>query len=229
MSKYLLQRREPAQIAYHWINFASILVLASTGLAIYFGAGSTASLFGWHLWAAWILIAALIFHVWYSTLAWKRFDRMWLSRAELRQAARRLTNPGTAVKHRHYKVEQILFHWFIALDVIGLILTGLILWKPGRMLVGPFWLPWGWDAIYAARLLHDLFTLMLVGAVMAHVYFALCVPKNWLLLKSMFTGTVPLDEYAKEHRLSPSVEARVETEREDAGTVRSAPSSGGIA
>jgi hypothetical protein len=45
----------------------------------------------------------------------------------------------------------------------------------------------------------------------------------------MFTGTVPLDEYAKEHRLSPGVEARVESEREDAGTVRSAPSSGGIA
>jgi thiosulfate reductase cytochrome b subunit len=224
MKKYLLQRREPAQIAYHWINFASILVLGSTGLAIYFGTGATDSLFAWHLWAAWVLIAALIFHVWYSTVSWKRFDRMWATRAELRQAAARLRSGAAPVKHGHYKVEQILFHWFIAVDVIGLILTGLVLWKPARMWVGPLWLPWGWDAIYVARLLHDVFTFVLVAAVIAHVYFALCVPKNWMFLKSMLRGTVPLDEYAKEHRLSPTVAARVESEPvQNESAVRSAP------
>jgi thiosulfate reductase cytochrome b subunit len=221
--KHQLQRRDRIQIAYHWANFAAIALLVSTGLAIFFGADGTASLFAWHLWAAWLLIAALVVHVWYSTITWRRFDRMWISRADLKESMARLRRSGGAThfKHGHYKVEQILFHWFIAADVIGLIVTGLILWKPSRMLVAPFWLPWGWDAIYASRVLHDLFTFVLVATVLAHIYFALCVPKNLHLLKSMFTGRVALDEYAKEHRLSPRLQEHVTAEN------NAAPSSSG--
>jgi thiosulfate reductase cytochrome b subunit len=213
MTKYL-QRRSASQIAYHWINFAAILVLTTTGLAIFLGYGKTASLFAWHLWAAWVLVAALIFHVWYSTVTWKRFDRMWVSRSDLRQAVAR-ARPGesTVGKHGHYKVEQIVFHWFIAIVVLGLIITGLILWKPTRLWVGLFWLPWGWDAIYFARVLHDFFTFVLVAAVIAHIYFALCVPKNWTLLRSMFSGRVRLDEYSKEHRIPARLQPHTEATR----------------
>lgn len=212
--KYQLQRRDAIQVAYHWVNFVAIVLLTGTGLAIFFGAEGTAGFFAWHLWAAWLLIAALIVHVWYSTVTGGRFDRMWISRADVKESIARLRRSGDAKdsKHGHYKIEQIIFHWFIAVDVIGLIVTGLILWKPSRMLVAPFWLPWGWDAIYTARLLHDFFTFVLVAAVLAHIYFALCVPKNLHLLKSMFTGRVPLDEYAKEHRLSPRLQEHLESE-----------------
>lgn len=212
-----LQRREASQVAYHWANFAAILVLTTTGLAIFFGAEGTAGLFAWHLWAAWVLVAALIFHVWYSTAAWRRFDRMWITGSDWKNAISRARHgESVAPKHKHYKFEQIVFHWFIALDVIGLIVTGLILWKPSRMWMGLFWLPWGWDAVYFARVLHDFFTFVLVAAVMAHIYFALCVPKNWLLLRSMFNGRVPLDEYAKDHRLPARLEVHPDPAKPEA-------------
>lgn len=223
--KHEIRRRDAAQIAYHWVNFLAIATLTGSGLAIFFGAGDTAGLFAWHLWAAWLLVAAL---VWHSTVSLKYLERMWVSRDELKQWIGRLRNArdvkADGAKDGHYKVEQIVFHWVVGLDVVGLIVTGLILWKPSRMLVAPFWTPWGWDAVFTARLLHDFFTFVLVALVLAHVYFALLVPKNWPLLKSMFTGRVRLSEYAKDHRISPRLQGHLEAEESDqAGVAGAAP------
>lgn len=210
-----LRRRDAVQVAYHWINFLAIVSLGYSGLAIYFGAAGTADLFAWHLWAAWVLLAALVVHIWHTTVTLKRFGRMWITRDDLRGSLARLRNLRQAeahvdTKHGHYKVEQIAYHWVLAGTVFGLVITGLILWKPARMLVGPFWLPWGWDAIFAARILHDVFTFALLALIVAHIYFAVGVPKNWYVLRSIFNGRVKLSAYAEHHRISPRLESELE-------------------
>lgn len=211
-----LRRRDATQIAYHWVNFAAIASLSFTGLAIYFGASGTANYFAGHLWAAWIFLAALVVHIWHDMVTLKQLERMWVTRQDLRDTMKRLRGAGgasaePASKHGHYKVEQIVFHWVLALDLLGLVITGLILWQPGRILVAPFWMPWGWDAIFFARVLHQVFTLGLLVLVLAHVYFALLVPKNRIYLKSIFTGRVPLAQYAEEHRISPRLESHLKS------------------
>lgn len=218
MKQLQLKRRDATQIAYHWVNFAAIAALSITGLAIYFGASDTAGYFAWHLWAAWVFLAALVIHIWHDTVTLKRFERMWITLQDLRDAMKRLRGAGAepAPKHGHYKVEQIVFHWVLALDLLGLVITGLILWQPGRMFVAPLWMPWGWDAIFFARVLHQVFTLGLLVLILAHVYFALLVPKNRPELISIFTGRVPLAQYAEEHQISPRLESHLKSAEQSA-------------
>jgi cytochrome b subunit of formate dehydrogenase len=207
------KRRDAAQIAYHWVNAAAIVSLTITGLAIYFGVPGTADYFFWHLWAAWVLLAALVFHIWYTTIRFKHFHRMWVTWDDLHNAMKRIpgfggAGAGPAPKHGFYKVEQIAMHWVLTVLVLGLVITGFILWKPGRDFVGPFWMPWGWDAVFVARVLHQIFTFLLVALVVAHIYFAVLVPKEWPRLKSIFTGRVRLSWYLTQHKVSPQLESR---------------------
>ncbi len=208
-----VRRRDAAQIAYHWVNALSLIALLVSGLGIYFGWSNTAAYFAWHLWMAWIFIGALAFHIWYATIRVKHFHRMWTTRQDLRDALSRVRPGASAVeerpKHAFYKVEQIAFHWVLTALVLGLVVTGFVLWNPGRMFIGPFWMPWGWDAVFVARVLHDAFTFILLAFIIAHIYFAL-IPENWNVLKSIVTGRVRFSEYAKEHRVSPQVAARIE-------------------
>ena len=208
------KRRDAAKILYHWVNFAAIAALITTGLLMFFGDPDTAGLFTWHLWAAWIFLAALAFHIWYDTIRFKHFHRMWATLGDLGDAMKRMPGAGgagaePAPKHGFYKVEQIVYHWILAAVVLGLVITGFILWNPSRIYVAAFWMPWGWDGIFVARVLHDIFTFLLVAMIVAHIYFAVAVPKNWYVLKSIFTGLVPLSSYVKQHRGSPEFESRV--------------------
>ena len=208
------KRRDMGKILYHWVNFAAIAALIITGLLMFFGDPDTAGLFTWHLWAAWIFLAALAFHIWYDTIRFKHFHRMWATLGDLGDAMKRMPGAGgagaePAPKHGFYKVEQIVYHWILAAVVLGLVITGFILWNPSRIYVAAFWMPWGWDGIFVARVLHDIFTFLLVAMIVAHIYFAVAVPKNWYVLKSIFTGLVPLSSYVKQHRGSPEFESRV--------------------
>ena len=208
------QRRDAAKILFHWVNFAAIMSLIITGLLMFFGDPDTAGLFAWHLWAVWIFLAGLAFHIWYDTIRFKHFHRMWATLGDLRDAMKRMPGGGgagaePAPKHGFYKVEQIAYHWGLAAVVLGLVITGFILWEPARIYVAAFWMPWGWDGIFVARVLHEIFTFLLVAMIVAHVYFAVLVPKNWYLLKSIFDGRVRLSSYVKQHRGSPEFESRV--------------------
>jgi thiosulfate reductase cytochrome b subunit len=207
-----IQRRDLVQVTYHWVNAAAIAALLVTGLAIYFAVPGTDFYFGWHLWSAWLFLAALIFHIWRDTLVLKNFRRMWISGSELRDAMSRLRIGRAAAEshsplHSHYKVEQIAFHWVLTAVLLGIVITGFVIWKPGRIFVAPFWMPFGWDAVFVARVLHQFLTFVLIAMIIAHVYFAVLVPKNWPLLNSIFTGRVLLSWYASEHRISPRLRA----------------------
>ena len=53
MSVYV-RRRDLVQVAYHWVNAATIAALLITGLAVYFAWPGTDLYFIGHLWGAWI-------------------------------------------------------------------------------------------------------------------------------------------------------------------------------
>ena len=156
---------------------------------------------------------ALVAHVWHDTITLKNFGRMWVTRRELSEGFRRLTSFRNSApieessKLSHYKLEQIAFHWILAAVVSVIVITGFILWKPARIFVAPFWMPFGWDAVFAARVLHQLFTFILIAMIIAHIYFAVLVPKNWPYLRSIFTGRVLLSWYASHHRISPRLQS----------------------
>ncbi len=40
-----------------------------------------------------------------------------------------------------------------------------------------------------------------MAMVIAHVYFGILIKKNWVISRSMLTGTLPYDEYARYHEL----------------------------
>lgn len=208
-----LRRRDLVQVAYHWMNAAAIAALLITGLAIYFAWPGTDFYFTGHLWGAWIFVVALIAHVWYDTITLKNFGRMWVTRRELSEGLSRLTrfrsrsSVEESPKHGHYKLEQIAFHWILVAVVSVVAITGFILWKPARIFLAPFWMPFGWDAVFVARVLHQLFTFILIAMIIAHIYFAVLVPKNWPYLRSIFTGRVLLSWYASHHRISPRLQS----------------------
>ena len=208
-----LKRYDTTQIIYHWVTVISIAVLLISGLFIYFNYRGTAQYFTWHLWATWVFLLSTIIHIWHDTVTLKRFNNIWMSRQDWRDAIKRVqvlfgVSAGSAPKYRHYNPAQIAFHWIVTADLLGLVVTGFILWKPARLFVAPFWLPWGWDAVFVARVLHQLFTFGLLVLILGHVYFAVLVPKNWPLLKSIFVGRVRLASYAKEHEVPPLVASR---------------------
>lgn len=211
-----LRRYDTTQIVYHWVTVASIAILLVTGLAIYLNYRGTAQFFTWHLWATWVFLLSTIIHIWHDTVTLKRFNNIWMNRQDWRDAMKRVrvlfgVAEGPAPKYRKYNPAQIAFHWILTADLFGLVVTGFILWKPARFLVAPFWLPWGWDAVFVARVLHVFFTFALIVLILGHVYFAMLVPKNWPLLKSIFVGRVRLASYAKDHQVPQHAASRVQT------------------
>ena len=217
------KRRSTAKIVYHWVNFAAIASLLVTGLLIFYGDPDTAGLFEWHLWGAWIFLGALAFHIWNDTIRFKHFHRMLFTGQDLSDAMARILpgGGGGEQKHPFYKVEQIAYHWILAAVVLGLVITGFTLWEPARIYVGAIWMPWGWDGVFFARVVHQIFTFLLLAMILAHVYFAVAVPKNWYVLKSIFTGRMSLSSYVKQHQGSPEFESRVKDL--EAGQEQSAP------
>ncbi len=198
-----IRRYTPIQVLYHWAIAVGLVVLTVTGLAISFSYPGTAWWFGWHLYAAWLFLLATVVHVWHDTVTLRSFDEMWMTRQTIRDIVARLRSLDRGPdgpKYGKYAPGQIVFHWLLVLDLLGITLTGFVLWQPSRAYVAPLWLPWGWAAIGYSRLVHQALTYGLVVLVVGHVYFALLVPKNWMFLRSILAGSVNEATYAVRHR-----------------------------
>ncbi len=82
--------------------------------------------------------------------------------------------------------------WAIIIGVI--VVTGLI--KSLRYLY-----PIPTNFIGTMTVLHDLFSIISVGMLVVHLSAVLLVPRNWVLLKSMFTTRVPIDYVKGRHQI----------------------------
>lgn len=206
-----VKRYTVSQRIFHAINIVSILGLIVSGLFIYSPSLlnnlhiPTSTWFTWHRWFVAIFLVTTIFHIIYDSLVLDRFPYMWFGEVEwqkIRIIVKNFLGFTTKYpKYDKYHPGQILYHWFITLNLIALTLTGFVLWEPFRFMV-PFQLfGLGWDFIHFNRTLHALFTATLIALIIGHVYFGLILKKNWPESKSILIGTIPMDHYLKYHEM----------------------------
>lgn len=206
-----VNRYTAPQRIFHWVNAVSIFVLSISGLAIYapylFASTGipTSTWFKLHMGFVPIFLAGVVFHIIHTTFFLDRLGNLWFGRAEQRRAMIIIKNffgiTSQYPKFGKYHPAQILVHWGFAATLFALTLTGFVIWKPLRYLI-PFRLfGLGWDFIFFNRILHDFLTASLASMVIGHIYFAVLIKKNWPELKSMFTGTIPREEYERYHEI----------------------------
>jgi formate dehydrogenase subunit gamma len=206
----VLLRYTLGQRLFHWTNAIACLGLLVSGLAIHspnsFAYGfSTATWFAWHRFLGILLVLGILYHVLWDlyirdagffmvidTVSMKNLKAITMNFLGLREGYPR---------HDRYNPFQILAHWAIALSVMGLVVTGFILWKPTRTLMPLNVLGLELEFVFLCRTFHGLFSGILLALVIGHFYFAVLIRKNWVLSKAMLTGKVKLNHYLNEHRV----------------------------
>ncbi|NIO06415.1 MAG: hypothetical protein GTO13_23230 [Proteobacteria bacterium] len=206
-----LERYTLPQRIFHWVNAVSIFLLLISGLAIYapnlfaFMNLKTSTWFELHMWLVPLFLGGVAFHIIHSAFFLDRLGYLWFGKAEQHRLATILRNFFGLTKEYprlgKYHPAQILVHWGFFANLMALTLTGFIIWKPLRHLIPLRLFGLGWDFIFFNRILHDFFTASLAAMIIGHVYFAVLIKKNWPDLKAMFTGKIPLEEYAKYHEI----------------------------
>ena len=181
----------------HWVNALAILVMVLSGWKIYNAAplfefsfpdswtlgGWLAGALQWHFAAMWLLALNGLIYLAYGIVSGHLRRRMFPISAgalfrELRDALRgRLAHDDLAV----YNAAQKAAYLGAILLAIGLILSGLAIWKPVQLyalasLMGDY---------EGARLLHFFCMAGLVLFVLVHVAMVVLVPKTFL---TMITG-----------------------------------------
>ncbi len=179
----------------HWIVALCFVLLTLSGLALFHPAlyGLTAFFGGgpWTrilhpfigiVWAiAFVLLAA---KVWSDNFA-EAGDREWLRGFGdvLDQREENLPAVGK------YNAGQKILFWVIVLCLLGLVATGLCMWR------AYFAVPV--DVVRAASLLHAAFATVLICAIIVHVYAAIWVKGS---IRAMTRGTVSYGWAWKHHR-----------------------------
>jgi thiosulfate reductase cytochrome b subunit len=179
----------------HWLNALAVVVMASSGWAIYNASpvfpplvipraitlgGWLGGALLWHFAAMWLLVANFVVYVGMN-LATGRFSRRMLPVGP----AAVLRDVGLALRGRldhgdlsHYNAVQKTSYLFVVADIIVLIASGLAIWKSVQ-------LPWlrivmgGYDQ---ARVVHFVAMALLVAFVVMHVVMVALVPRSLRLM-----------------------------------------------
>ncbi len=198
----------------HWVNAGAMIVLITSGWAIYndeviFGwlhfpawitiGGGPEGALQWHFLAMWILAANGIAYLAYGFRT-GRFRRKLLPIriseiiAEMRKAlALQLAHDDIT----HYNAVQRVLYMGVIVVVILQVISGLVIWKPVQFSELAFLF---YD-FQTARLAHFLGMVAIVGFLAVHVALALIVPKT---LVAMVTGgpSVPRDAPERDANLT---------------------------
>ena len=187
-------RRSPVHPAWlrltHWINAVAVLVMVTSGWQIYnasplfdFQFPQAITLGGWlggallwHFAAMWLLAINGIAYLVLNFVS-GRFRRQYFPvslRSIVRDLRAAVTGTLSHADLRHYNAVQKAAYLFVVLDLIVIVASGLVVFKPVqfpllRTLMG------GYDN---ARVVHFFAMSGLVGFVIVHVVMALLVPKT---------------------------------------------------
>lgn len=203
----------------HWVNAVAIFIMIGSGWKIY----DDDVIFGWlhipefltigkwaqhglqwHFFGMWIFVLNGLVYLAYG-IATGRFRRKLfpISAREI------VATVGDALRFRlshddltHYNAVQKILYLGIILVGIGIVISGLALWKPVQFseLAGLF------GNFQTIRLVHFLCMAAIVGFLLVHVTLALLVPQS---LVAMFTGgPIVRDDAAAAPANAPSMPAR---------------------
>jgi len=181
----------------HWINALAILVMVMSGWKIYnaspifdFSFPDDITLGGWlggalqwHFAAMWLLALNGLIYLAYGILSGHLARRMFpiSPRAMIGDVLAALRGRLSHADLSVYNAAQKTAYLVAIVLVIGLILSGLAIWKPVQL----YWLAAPMGDFEGARLLHFFCMAGIVLFVLVHVAMVVLVPKTFL---TMLTG-----------------------------------------
>lgn len=193
----LIQRYSAGERSNHWFTAICFVLLALSGLALFHPAFFwLASLFGGGPWTR-ILhpFVGLAMFVSFLLLAWRMArdnrmtaaDRQWLGKYKDVLANRDENLPEVG---KYNGGQKLLFH-VLVLCMIGLLLSGIVIWRAYFSLYFPV------GVVRAASVLHALCAFGMICAIIVHVYAAIWVKGS---VRTMVRGTVTPGWAWKHHR-----------------------------
>jgi len=193
----LIERYTPGERANHWIVAIAFIVLALSGLALFHPAFYwLTNLFGGGTWTRILhpFVGVFMFLLFF-VLAVRMFrhnkmdrnDRQWLKQFDdvVNNREDRLPEVG------RYNAGQKVLYFALILLMIGLLLTGIVMWREFFGLYFSLWL------IQLASVLHAIFAFVMICAIIVHIYAGFWVKGS---VRAMTRGTVTPGWAWKHHR-----------------------------
>jgi len=193
----LIERYNANERTNHWITAIAFVLLALSGLALFhpafywltglFGGGTWTRILhpfiGVVMFVSFALFAA---HMWRQNRMTKA-DRQWLRQVGdvVNNREDRLPEVGK------YNAGQKLVYYVLILCVIGLLLSGIVMWREYFSFYFPIW------AIRAASVVHAVCALVMICAIIVHIYAGIWVKGS---VRAMVRGTVSPGWAWKHHR-----------------------------
>ena len=181
----------------HWLIALSFILVALSGLALFhplfywlsalFGSGTWARIlhpfFGVFMFVCFLLFSLRVGR--HNVLT--RDDRRWFSQIGdvVNGREDRLPEAG------RYNAGQKALFFALVLFMIVLLITGLIMWQEY------FWAYFAVSAVRIAAVLHALFAVLMICAIIVHIYAAIWVKGS---MQAMVRGTVTPGWVYKHHR-----------------------------
>lgn len=193
----LILRYSASQRINHWIIAITFVLLALSGLALFHPAFYwLTNLFGGGPWTRilhpFVGVVMFVCFVVFAARMWRhnmlsRQDVQWLKQIGDVVAAREDKLPDVG---RYNAGQKVLYFWLI-LCLIGLLLTGVVMWREYFAFYFPIW------AIRLSSLLHAIFAFCLICAIIVHIYAGFWVKGS---VRAMVRGTVTPGWAWKHHR-----------------------------
>lgn len=194
---YIVRYRTPTRIN-HWIVAISFVLVALSGLSLFHPAlFPLSNLFGGGTWTRilhpFIGVLMVVAFVLLALRMWR--DNMLVAndRAWLREMRKVLDNEDEQLPPvgRFNGGQKVLF-WVLVLCVLVLLLSGLVIWRAYFSALFPI------GVVRLSSVAHALFGLVLVCAIVVHVYAAFWVKDS---LRAMTEGKVTYGWAYRHHRL----------------------------
>ena len=193
----LIERYSPGERANHWIVAIAFILLALSGLALFHPAFYWLSnLFGGGTWTRILhpYVGVFMFLLFFI-LAVRMFrhnkmdknDRQWLKQIDdvVNNREDKLPEVG------RYNAGQKVLYFALILLMIGLLLTGIVMWREF------FGLYFSVGLIRLASVLHAIFAFVMICAIIVHIYAGFWVKGS---VRAMTRGTVTPGWAWKHHR-----------------------------
>ncbi|WP_341667938.1 formate dehydrogenase subunit gamma [Alcaligenes sp. SDU_A2] len=193
----MIVRYTTSQRINHWVIAISFVLLALSGLALFhpslfwltnlFGGGPWTRILhpfiGVVLFVCFFAFAARMLH----HNSFDRSDAAWMRHFKdvLNAHDERIPEVG------RYNAGQKILFFALVLLVLGLMVTGVVIWREYFSAFFPIW------AIRLASVLHAVFALLMICAIIVHVYAGIWVKGS---IKAMTRGTVTRAWAWKHHR-----------------------------
>lgn len=193
----LIERYNANERTNHWITATAFVLLALSGLALFHPAFYwLTGLFGGGTWTRilhpfigvvmFVSFALFAIHLWRQNRMTKA-DRQWLRQIGdvVNNREDRLPEVGK------YNAGQKLLYYVLILCVIGLLASGIVMWREYFSFYFPIW------AIRAASVVHAVCALVMICAIIVHIYAGIWVKGS---VRAMVRGTVSPGWAWKHHR-----------------------------